>query len=182
VKRLIFAVAVLGLVACTSRSEPSSSPSAAAAPAPLPAPSGQALTQAASPTARAEPAPAPAASPLYFSLELRRDGELVAKPKLLGELDRPVRAERRQPGAAEADYQLHLLAQPRGERYHLTLEVALPDRKGHGELELEHGGIRKLELGDRPGALQLSVTLMRVDSPEFRALMDLSEQDDAPSI
>jgi len=151
-KRLIIAGAILGMVACTSRPE------------------------AAPPPAEATLA---AASPLYFSLEIRRDGELLAKPKLLGEVDKPLRAERRPPGAPVADYQLVLLAQPEGDRYHLTLDVTLPDAKGHGEVALGHGGIRKLELGDRPGALQVSVTLMRVDSPEFRALMDLSEQDQA---
>ncbi len=120
--------------------------------------------------------PAPAqAEPLYFALEVRREGRLVAQPKLLGETGRTIRAERRKPGSNQADYQLVLTPILEGNLYHLSLELAVPGLKGHSELALLHGQQRKLQLGKEPGELEVSLMLMRVDSPEFRALMDLAE-------
>jgi hypothetical protein len=121
-------------------------------------------------------APASAgAEPLYFALEVRRAGRLVAQPKLLGETGRTIRAERRKPGAAQPDYQLVLTPILEGNLYHLSLELALPELRGHSELALLHGQQRKLQLGKAPGELEVSLLLMKVDSPEFRALMDLAE-------
>src|ERR1700687_1006229 len=113
---------------------------------------------------------------LYFSLEVRREGHLVAKPKLLGETGKVTRVERRQPGAALADYQLILVPRPSGAGYHLQLDLSLPDVHGQAELDLAHGQVRQLELGPRAGELQVSLMMMRVDSPEFRLLMDIGEQ------
>ncbi|MBN1210807.1 MAG: hypothetical protein JXB05_38520 [Myxococcaceae bacterium] len=122
-------------------------------------------------------APAPAqAESLYFALEVRREGRLVAQPKLLGETGRTIRAERRKPGAAQSDYRLILTPIAEGNTYHLSLEVALPELRGHSELALLHGQQRKLQLGKAPGELEVSLLLMRVDSPEFRALMDLADE------
>lgn len=121
-------------------------------------------------------APAPArAEPLYFALEVRREGRLVAQPKLLGETGRTVRAERRRPGAAQPDYRLVLTPTAEGESFRLELDLALPELRGHSALALLHGQERKLQLGRFPGELEVSLLLMRVDSPEFRALMDLSD-------
>ncbi len=114
------------------------------------------------------------AEPLYFALEVRRDGRLVAQPKLLGETGRTIRAERRKPGAPHSDYQLILTPIAEGETYHLSLELTLPELRGHSELALLHGQQRKVQLGRVPGELEVSLLLMRVDSPEFRALMDLT--------
>jgi hypothetical protein len=114
------------------------------------------------------------AEPLYFALEVRREGRLVAQPKLLGETGRTLRAERRKPGAALPDYQLVLTPILEGGTYHLSLELTLPELRGHSELALLHGQLRKLQLGKAPGELEVSLMLMRVDSPEFRALMDLA--------
>ena len=115
------------------------------------------------------------AEPLYFALEVRREGRLVAQPKLLGETGRTVRAERRKPGAAQPDYQLVLTPIVEGGLYHLSLELTLPELRGHSELALLHGQQRKLQLGKVPGELEVSLLLMKVDSPEFRALMDLAD-------
>jgi hypothetical protein len=115
------------------------------------------------------------AEPLYFALEVRREGRLVAQPKLLGETGRTLRAERRKPGAPQPDYQLILTPIVEGDTYHLSLELALPELRGHSELALLHGQQRKLQLGKVPGELEVSLMLMRVNSPEFRALMDLAE-------
>jgi hypothetical protein len=121
-------------------------------------------------------APAPVrAEPLYFALEVRREGRLVAQPKLLGETGRTVRAERRKPGAAQPDYRLVLTPTVEGESFRLELDLALPELRGHSALALLHGQERKLQLGSFPGELEVSLLLMKVDSPEFRALMDLSE-------
>lgn len=124
-------------------------------------------------------APATAeAEPLYFALEVRREGHLVAMPKLLGETGRTLRAERRKPGAAQPDYQLILTPIVEGNTYQLSLELTLPDIKGHSELAMLHGQQRKLQLGKSPGELEVSLLLMKVNSPEFRALMDLAADGD----
>ena len=114
------------------------------------------------------------AEPLYFALEVRREGRLVAQPKLLGETGRTVRAERRKPGASEPDYRLVLTPTAEGETFHLELDLMLPEIKGHSELALLHGQERRVQLGRYPGDLEVSLLLMKVDSPEFRALMDLT--------
>lgn len=115
------------------------------------------------------------AEPLYFALEVRREGRLVAQPKLLGETGRTIRAERRKPGAAQPDYRLILTPIAEGNTFHLSLELTLPELRGHSELALLHGQEHKLQLGKTPGELEISLLLMKVDSPEFRALMDLSK-------
>ncbi|AKF79991.1 hypothetical protein ACN47A_02355 [Myxococcus fulvus] len=113
------------------------------------------------------------AEPLYFAVEVWRDGRLVAQPKLLGETGRTLRAERRRPGAPTADYRLVLMPRAEGESFLLQLDLLLPEAKGHSELALLHGQQRKLQLGRVPGELEVSLLLMKVDSPEFRALMQL---------
>ncbi|HEX8821483.1 MAG TPA: hypothetical protein VF794_16270 [Archangium sp.] len=116
------------------------------------------------------------AEPLYFALEVRREGRLVAQPKLLGETGRTVRAERRKPGASEPDYRLVLTPTAEGETFRLELDLMLPEVKGHSQLALLHGQEGKVQLGRYPGDLEVSLLLMKVDSPEFRALMDLAAE------
>jgi hypothetical protein len=115
------------------------------------------------------------AEPLYFAVEVRREGRVVAQPKLLGETGRTLRAERRRPGAPHADYRLILTPKAAGESFLLQLDLLLPEAQGHSELALLHGQQRKLQLGRVPGELEVSLLLMKVDSPEFRALMQLAE-------
>jgi hypothetical protein len=117
---------------------------------------------------------------LYFALEVAQAGKVIARPKLLGEAGKPVRVERRQPGAAQADYQLLLDPSPSGKGYRIKLDLALPEVQGHSELALMHGEERRIELGAHPGDLQVSMMVMKVDSPEFRALMKLSEKREQP--
>lgn len=113
------------------------------------------------------------AEPLYFAVEVWREGRLVAQPKLLGETGRTLRAERRRPGAPLPDYRLVLMPRAEGGSFLLQLDLLLPEAKGHSELALLHGQQRKLQLGRVPGELEVSLLLMKVDSPEFRALMQL---------
>ncbi|MCI0671174.1 MAG: hypothetical protein L0Y64_11980 [Myxococcaceae bacterium] len=111
---------------------------------------------------------------LYFALEVRQGGRLVAQPRLLGESGKPLRAVRRQPGASVEDYRLTLLPSVVGGGYSLALDLALGGVKGRSDVPILHGQERHLQLGCGPGDLEVSVLLMRVDSPEFRALMQLS--------
>jgi hypothetical protein len=113
---------------------------------------------------------------LYFSLEVRREGHLVAQPKLVGEMGKIARVEKRQPGASLADYRLALFPRSAGAGYHLQLDLDLPDVHGEAELDLLHGEMRQIELGRCAGQLQVSLLVMKVDSPEFRLLMDLDER------
>ena len=124
----------------------------------------------------ATPQPLPPSQRLYFSLELRRDGRLVGRPKLLGETGKRIRVERREPGAAEPDYTLALTPSDSGaDGFALDLDVALPGAQGHSTLKLLHGEERKVELGKQAGELQVVLLLMKVDSSEFQALMSLAE-------
>lgn len=118
---------------------------------------------------------------LYFSLEVRREGKVVAKPKFLGETGKVARVERRHPGAALPDYELVLMPKPRGDRYEIVIDLSLPELRGHSELALLHGEVRKIELGPKPGELQLELMMMKVDSPEFRTLMELAAPREADS-
>jgi len=116
---------------------------------------------------------------LYFALQVRHEGKLVAKPKFLGETGKVARVERRHPGAALPDYDLVVQPTPRGDRYQVIIDLSLPEVSAHSELAVLHGEVRQVELGHKPGELQLELMMMRVDSPEFRTLMELSERSEA---
>ena len=130
---------------------------------------GAALASEACASARQAAAP----KQLYFAVELYRDGQMVGKPRLLGESGKLLRAERRKPGSERPDYSLTLAPVQEGERYRIGVHLQVPELAAHSELSLLHGEMRRLELGTRPGDLAIALTLMEVDSPEFRALMDL---------
>ena len=107
---------------------------------------------------------------LYFALELSQDGHRLGSPQLLGFEGRQVVAEKRAPGATQPDYRLVLRPRESGAGYKVVLEVVLPSGKKLGEVVVLHGEERSVQLGD---ATELKLLLMRVDSPEFRALMQL---------
>src|SRR5262249_40438993 len=107
-------------------------------------------------------APNVPSQPLYFALEVRHQGKLVAKPKFLGEAGKVVRVERRHPGAGLPDYNLTVQPTARGDGYQLTIDLSLPEVSGHSELGLVHGEVRRIELGQKPGELQLELLMMRV--------------------
>ena len=126
----------------------------------------------------AEPAVSLDGTALYFKLEIRREGRLIAMPQFLGEAGRVLRAERRPPGATVPDYQLVISPFQQGEhRFQLKLDVAVPGRQGSSQVQMDHGEVRKVELGPRKGDLEVKLLLMKVDSPEFRALMKLNAKD-----
>jgi len=180
-KHVMAGTTLLWTLACTSQGLPprgdESVPEAMLTEATAPLPSPPPSPRAAKPKVGAPGNPGIAmADPLYFALEVKRGGTLVAKPKLLGEVDKTLRAERRPPGATQPDYQLQIETHPSGNAYRLIVDLALPGAQGHAEVLMGHGEVRQVELGETKGALQLSITLMKVDSPEFRTLMHLPEQ------
>jgi hypothetical protein len=118
---------------------------------------------------------------LYFAVEVLKEGQVVARPKLLGEAGRRLVAERRAPGAQTSDYQLSLMPVFNGDHYRIALDLRLPDREGHSDLALLHGEERRLELGRKPGDLSVRLLVMEVDSPEFRALMGAPDEKVAPA-
>jgi hypothetical protein len=118
----------------------------------------------------ASEAPARAArfEPLYLAVEVTHAGKRVGSPKLLGMSGKRITAERRAPGAAEPDYRLVLDPKEAGTGYRLQLHLELPSGPRDGEVRLAHGEERSVPLGQDT---ELKVMLMRVDSDEFRALM-----------
>ncbi|MBK7860915.1 MAG: hypothetical protein IPJ65_20385 [Archangiaceae bacterium] len=119
------------------------------------------------------------AEPLYFAVEVHQHGKRVGAPRLLGLAGKKVTAERRAPGAAEADYRLVLDPHEAGGGYQLGLHLALPSGESDAELSLLHGEERSVRLGPDT---ELKVLLMRVDSDEFRALMQTRESVDRGQI
>lgn len=108
---------------------------------------------------------------LYFAIELTQDGHPLGAPQLLGFEGRQVVAEKRTPGASEPDYRLVLRPREVGAGYKVVLELSLPSGNRRGEVALVHGEERRVHLGE---ATELKLMLLRVDSPEFRALMHLA--------
>lgn len=114
--------------------------------------------------------------PLYFALELKKDGRVVGTPKLLGMEGKSLRVEKRKPNADAYDYRVVLHPTVVGDRYDIALDLAVPGMQCHYDLQLNHGQVQKFAVGPKQAPLEVELTLLRVDSPEFRALMAL----DAP--
>src|SRR5439155_8628845 len=101
---------------------------------------------------------------LYFAVEVKHDGKVVGKPKLLGETGKSLKIVKRAPGEPASDYELTLYPLAEGDRYHLKLDVAVPDGAGHSDFELLHGEERNREPGEHPGDLEVRRLMMPVDS------------------
>lgn len=114
-------------------------------------------------------APTRRAEPLYLAIEVTENGKTVASPKLLGFEGKSITAERRAPGAATPDYRLILRPEEEGAGYRVLLDLDTPAGHRQTKLGLLHGEERSVLLDQ---TTQLKLMLMRVDSPEFRALMD----------
>lgn len=114
---------------------------------------------------------APATRPpeaLYLAVEVQEHGHTVARPKVVGFEGRNITVERRAPDASQADYKLILMPKEDGAGYGVKLDLELPSGRRLGHVGLLHGEERRVDLGSE---IELKVMLMRVDSPEFRALM-----------
>ncbi|MDX2012105.1 MAG: hypothetical protein SFW67_18065 [Myxococcaceae bacterium] len=105
---------------------------------------------------------------LYFAIQLEQDGRPVGAPRLLGFEGRRLFAEKWTPGAALPDYRLLLQPDEEGAGYGISLDLELPSGRSRGKLGLLHGEERTISLDART---RLTLLVMRVDSPEFRALM-----------
>jgi hypothetical protein len=106
------------------------------------------------------------AEQLYLAVEVHENGKRVAAPKLLGFEGHQVVAARHSEGGR--DYKLTLRPQENGSGYRVFLDLDLPSGHREGRIGLLHGEERHIALDAQT---ELSLLLMRVDSPEFRALM-----------
>lgn len=115
----------------------------------------------ASPTTRAPEA-------LYLAVEVQQGGQTVATPKVLGFEGKRVVVERKSPTSATPDYRLTLTPREEGQGYNVVLDLDLPSGHRFGKVGLLHGEEQRVSLD---ADTELKVMLMRVDSPEFRALI-----------
>ncbi len=105
---------------------------------------------------------------LYLAVEVQEHGQTVARPKVVGFEGRDITVEKRAPDAAIADYRLVLQPREEGQGYGVKLDLELPSGRHQGRVGLLHGEERRIRLD---ADIELKVMLMRVDSPEFRALV-----------
>jgi|APLak6261678615_1056124.scaffolds.fasta_scaffold02723_1 hypothetical protein len=108
---------------------------------------------------------------LYLAVEVSQHGHTVARPKVVGYEGRNITVERRQPDAPNADYRLILMPKEEGQGYGVKLDLELPSGRRLGHIGLLHGEERRVLLDSD---IELKVMLMRVDSPEFKALIQRS--------
>lgn len=105
---------------------------------------------------------------LYLAVEVQQHGHTVARPKVVGFEGKNITVERRAPNAPLADYRLVLTPREEGQGYGVKLDLELPSGRRLGHVGLLHGEERSVILDDD---IELKVMLMRVDSPEFKALV-----------
>ncbi len=111
-----------------------------------------------------------AAEALYLAVEVSENGRTVASPKVLGFEGHSITAERRARGAGSPDYRLVLRPEEAGSGYRVLLDLELPSgKKVGGRVSLLHGEEREVRLD---ATTKLTVMLMRVDSAEFKALVE----------
>ena len=104
--------------------------------------------------------------PLYFSLEVRERGHVVARPQLVGSSGHDLRALLRQ---RDGTPRMSLLLQPTvsGQRLGLDLQLDLPDEHNLDKtVDLHHAEETSLKLSRD---VEVKVLAMRVRSPEFEA-------------
>jgi hypothetical protein len=108
---------------------------------------------------------------LYLAVEVREHGQTVARPKVLGFEGKNITVERRQPNSDAPEFRLVLLPREEGQGYGVKLDLQLPSGRRLGHVGLLHGEERRVVLDQDT---ELKVMLMRVDSPEFKALVQRS--------
>ena len=108
---------------------------------------------------------------LYLAVEVREHGQTVARPKVLGFEGKNITVERRQPNAESPEFRLVLMPREEGQGYGVKLDLQLPSGRRLGHVGLLHGEERRVMLDQDT---ELKVMLMRVDSPEFKALVQRS--------
>lgn len=105
---------------------------------------------------------------LYLAVEVREHGMTVARPKVLGFEGKNITVERTKPNHTSPDYRLVLLPKEEGAGYGVKLDLQLPSGRRLGHVGLLHGEERRVVLDEDT---ELRVMLMRVESPEFKALV-----------
>ena len=115
--------------------------------------------------------------PLYFALEVRQHGRVVARPQLVGASGHDLRALlRRRDGTPRLE--LNLQPTVRGPRVGLDLLVDLPDERGLGKsISLRHAEEAEVRLS---GDVQVKILALRVQSPEFEAYIAHAPALEAP--
>lgn len=108
---------------------------------------------------------------LYLAVEVQERGRTVARPKVLGYEGKNITVERRKPNETIPDYRLVLLPHEEGQGYGVKLDLELPSGRRLGHVGLLHGEERSVVLDQDT---ELKVMLMRVDSPEFEAMVQRS--------
>ena len=105
---------------------------------------------------------------LYLRVELEQHGRTVAAPHLRGFEGGHIVVEKRSPSAEQLDYRLDLVPREEGAAFAVKFDMELPDGHRSGRVALLHGEERRVTVD---ADTQLKLMLMRVDSPEFRALV-----------
>ena len=105
---------------------------------------------------------------LYFAIHMEQDGKSVGAPRLVGFEGKRLFAEKWTRGAPLPDYRLLLQPKEEGAGYGVWLDLELPSGRSSGRLGLLHGEERTITLDPHT---RLTLMVMKVDSPEFRALM-----------
>ena len=108
---------------------------------------------------------------LYLAVEVREHGQTVARPKMLGFEGKNITVERRSPNSDTPEFRLVLMPREEGQGYGVKLDLMLPSGRRLGHVGLLHGEERRVVLDQDT---ELKVMLMRVDSPEFKALVQRS--------
>jgi len=119
---------------------------------------------------------------LYLALKIEDAGHVLAKPRLLGETGRKVSLRLLDPNRPEHErLSLELMPQRQGSAYEVAIGLTLDTRheRAEGSLKLKHGEERKVLLASDGRPVGVTLLLMRIDSPEFEAWMELVKQEQA---
>ncbi|MFN7134998.1 MAG: hypothetical protein ACK4N5_23180 [Myxococcales bacterium] len=116
---------------------------------------------------------------VFVALQINEGEFVIAQPKLLGSVGTPLSmrlADERRPDRTRLE--LQLMPVRNGDEYEVNFRLTLPNRLegASGSLSLLHGEEKKLALSDELKPVTMKLMLMRVDSPEFEAYMQLAKR------
>ena len=135
---------------------------------------------------KSEQAPAAASGDqLFFSLKIEMGEHLIARPNLLGESGRRLTLRLVDPEQPDRlNLALKMLPQPSTDNsgYDIGFSIQMPDLSPEPQdiaLHMAHGEDKRflLTLGRVP--IMITMTLLRVDSPEFEVWKELVQRDAA---
>ena len=116
---------------------------------------------------------------LFLALQINEGELVIAQPKLLGAANTPmsmVLADDQRPDRTRVE--LQLMPVRHGDSYEVEYRLTLPNRleNATGSFSLLHGEEKKLALSREVQPVTMKLMLMRVDSPEFEAYMELAKR------